>query len=100
MSETVLKILLSELGTLRIVCRKCKTVIEMPVTAFDRRHNKNQNDMNCPGCGDSIRVGRADETHPPLPDGLDSLVKAWEELYAMKNKFDIQFVLRDKGKAE
>jgi hypothetical protein len=93
MSETILKIQLSELETLRIVCKKCKAAIEMPISMLDRRKGQNQRDLPCPGCGFVIRVGRADAEHGPIEDGLDLLVEAWEKLEPLKGNFDVQFVL-------
>jgi hypothetical protein len=31
MSEQVLRILLSEIQTVRVICQKCKTVVEVPI---------------------------------------------------------------------
>src|SRR5437870_13180410 len=90
MSETILKILLSELQTLRIVCKSCGAVVEMRVGSFDRKGK--QGEMRCPGCNIEIRVGRADQNHAPPADALDSLADAWKKLAAMPN-VDIQFVV-------
>jgi hypothetical protein len=45
MSEKVLKLLLSELEKLRIVCRKCGAAMEIPI---DRLGNAGE--VFCPGC--------------------------------------------------
>jgi hypothetical protein len=90
MSETVLKILLNELKTLRIVC-KCKTAIEISVPSLVREKGK-ERAMICPGCGIELRVGRADPNHGPLADGLDCLADAWTKLAQMPN-VEVQFVV-------
>jgi len=95
MSETVLKILLSELGTLRIVCKHCQTAMEMSVESLDRRNDpkRRSRDLCCPGCGVTVRTG-GDADHAPPTDGLDHLVNAWEALAVMQGNFQIQFVVK------
>lgn|GEM_PF-2441521 len=92
MSETVLKILLSELGLIRIICKQCGTVTETAVATLDRRQGKKRNDMRCPGCDAVLRLG-GDADHRPPADGLDCLVDAWEKLAAIPN-VEIQFVVK------
>lgn len=40
MSETVPKILSSELKTIRIICKKCSIAMEAAISSFDRKKRK------------------------------------------------------------
>ena len=45
MSEKLLKLLLSDLRTIRIVCRKCGAAVEIPIDCIG-----NTGEVFCPGC--------------------------------------------------
>lgn len=51
MSERLLRVLLSEIKTLRIVCQKCKTVVEVPVEKLDTKFTNGA----CRFCGETFR---------------------------------------------
>src|SRR5260370_1419715 len=87
MSETILKVMLAELGVLRIVCKQCETSVEIAVPNLDRKNPlaRRPSDVCCPGCGAVIRAGVV-ANHPPLNDAFDNLVAAWQSLSNMKDR--------------
>lgn len=88
MSDRVLKFLLSELKTVRIICPHCEAVAEMPI---DRLATRFETERKCLGCGESYGFG--DHGNP-----LDRLGKVIAEFFALQRntKFpDIEFVLPD-----
>jgi hypothetical protein len=95
--ETVLRILLGELATLRIVCKQCKAVAEVPIASLDRHHQKTTPwsgvEIRCPGCGLSIRPGFSQGQAPPQPDYFDRLADALQGLGSMSN-FEFQFTVQ------
>jgi hypothetical protein len=94
MSETVLRILLSELQTVRIVCQ-CGAVMEMAVTALDRNQPSARNrDVNCPGCGATVRQGAEDQNHGPVSDPFDLLAEAWKRLNNPQLVYKVEFAVR------
>jgi hypothetical protein len=90
MSEKLLKILLSELATARVICKKCgRGIIEVPVDRLDTAL------MNgtCRFCNHPFLQRKAGGT---LEDPLRDLRLAIEELRRMTD-LEIEFVLPDKG---
>jgi len=99
MSETVLKLWLAELETLRLVCQQCGTASEIPITRFAKNESRSQG-ANCPGCGSMIRrPGDAMGMSPP-EDAFDQLAKAWHALNAVESHFRVEFIVKDKPKAK
>lgn len=92
-SEKLLKVKLTELTKIRVVCRSCKTGCDIPIAQLDRKEEKqrNRHKIRCPGCGAEIRLDVA-EGHAPLPDAYDRLAEAWQCL-ALVTGFDIEFVV-------
>jgi hypothetical protein len=82
-SETILKVLLSELTTIRIACQGCKAVSEVPIDALRKRGQG----IACPGCGSVIRHGNRS-----AEDAFDALAEATKGLRQLSG-FDVAFVL-------
>jgi DNA repair exonuclease SbcCD ATPase subunit len=92
MSETVLRILLGELKTVRILCkghsgRSCKGVVELSVEAMAELYK----DQKCPLCGADIP--NTSTNH------LEQLGKALVALRDFKT-FDVEFVIPEKPAAK
>jgi hypothetical protein len=83
MSETILKILLSELATLRITCRACKATVEVPIDSL----NRGRKSIICPGCGVPMR-----SVSHHQPDAFDALADAVQGLKKLQD-CDAAFVL-------
>ena len=82
-SETILKILLSELASVRLTCQRCKAVAEVPIDVLgDRKQG-----ITCPGCGAVASVGGRHQ-----PDALDALAEAAKGLKQFRG-FDVAFVV-------
>jgi hypothetical protein len=97
MSEIVLKMLLSELETIRVVCKHCGTASEIPIVRLYQQPGRSHG-VRCPGCNISIRnAGDATGSLPP-EDAFDQLAGAWQALDAMKGNFDIEFIIRQEQK--
>jgi hypothetical protein len=92
MSETILRILLSELHTIRIVCN-CKTVVEIPISKLTDSSRGKCEGMTCPGCGTYIRNPGTGTGNIPGDDAFDLLSKAWQDLQKIQGNFHIEFVL-------
>lgn len=89
-SEKLLRILLSELTTVRIRCQgKCRTVVEMPLEEMAK---KQVNDMlKCSSCGmdfDPLHTGQS---------GLVKFARAAGTLTDLKELVELEFSLPDKG---
>ena len=94
MSESILRVLLDELQTLRIAC-KCGTAIEIPIASLDRNQqpaHQRLREVSCPGCGLSLRLAFGNG-QPPAADAFDHLVKAWQSLRALSGNASIQFIV-------
>lgn len=85
MSETVLKILLSELHTVRLVCNSCKCAVEMPLAKLKNRGT------TCPLCNDDICPERIVHQFAALAVAVEHLLLA--------DKVQIQFVMPEKKAA-
>jgi hypothetical protein len=83
MSETIFKILLSELNVVRIICRnpQCGAILELPLTELSRLLDKCQ----CKYCETTFRVGNA--------DCFTTLAQAIRGLNSIKEKVGVEFVL-------
>lgn len=93
MSETILRILLSELATIRLICKQCGTAVELAIADLDRQQpNRRLNESNCPGCGITMRLGCSPNARSSPVDALDNLGRAWQALESLAN-FKVQFVL-------
>jgi hypothetical protein len=84
MSETVLKILLGELTTVRVVCKQCGSALE--VTLAQAATRQPSEPTLCPGCGTCLRpVGAGG-------DDLQTLAEVLQRL-GQRTAFDVQFVV-------
>jgi hypothetical protein len=108
-SETLLKLLLSELTQVRVVCRgtvkitdgketreiPCAGVFEMPLerlaTAF--RANPQLADWACPFCRQEYHLSNQRGGHI---DPFEPFVKAVADLNALSDRFGIEFVVKQK----
>ena len=97
MSEKLLKILLSELNTVRLVCQgkrqdgaPCGATIEMPLDRLDSAFAMR---CACQFCGTPFAVSSPDGTaKSPFPE----LVAAFRNLNAISRNVRVEFVLPDK----
>jgi hypothetical protein len=80
MSEKMIRVKLSELATIRIVCKKatCGGISEVPIAEVERLIGG-----KCRHCEQSLRVGNE--------DALASLAEAIKNLTAIKNKVEVEF---------
>jgi hypothetical protein len=86
MSEKLLKLLLSDLTSIRIVCRKCGAAVEVPIDRLG-----NAGDVYCPGCPrDEKTVLRYAKR-----DDLINLAAAITQLKQAKD-VEIEFVVPEK----
>lgn len=85
MSEHILKILLSELSTIRIRCKKCRThgTLEMPVARLDRI-----GEYRCPMCLEPFWKDQADKNNH-----LIGLQEAIEGLAEDADRIEVEFVI-------
>lgn len=85
MTETTLKILLSELTTVRIRCRKgtCRGVVEVPT---DDLVKLTRNSATCPICSEALVTTR--DAHL---DQLPSLGRAIKAVLALKDECVLEF---------
>ncbi len=69
--------------------------MEMPVNTLDRSQSQNrQRDMNCPGCGNTLRQGAIPPDVPAVGDAFDRLAKAWRDLDTAQLNYKIEFVVK------
>lgn len=87
MSEKLLKFLLSELDTVRLVCRHkgCDAIVELPMEALAR---SSFNAFVCPVCQNGIQ--------PAGQNNLKALADAWKSLKSMNSFLDVEFVIPSK----
>lgn len=88
MTETTLKIQLSELTVVRICCRKrdCAGVIEVPVSGLV---NLERNTTMCPMCKGKM-ISSANVTSEPFQE----LGKVLDRLTLMQGQFSLEFPIR------
>lgn len=90
MSEHLLKVLLSELSTVRVVCKKCGAVFEMPLDRLAAAFRKTA--QCCPFCGAGFHLfnpqGHAADVLGPFAQALADLQQA--------QNCDVEFVLPQK----
>jgi len=90
MSEKLFKFLLSEFKTLRVVCKKCKTVVELDVASLAAAGLP----YKCPGpgCQEVLPwMGGIDRTNP-----LQELARAMLALETCKS-VEVQLIVPDTG---
>ena len=92
MTKQTRLVMLSELRTIRLVCRKkdCQTTIEIPLDKITRANANG----SCPSCGTEFSVGyghEAEKNHP-----LHALADALRNLKYMDGEnFAVEFPLDD-----
>lgn len=86
MSETILRVLASELLTLRVCCGACKTVIELPAEA-EAVERVFHGEFSCPICRTHFRKSSS------LPSPLRTLAAAIEELRRDTSSATVEFVV-------
>jgi hypothetical protein len=86
MSRTLFAVLLSELNTLRLICKRkaCSGVLEMSIEQFGVRP-----DFTCPACGG--RIGP--ETSDPHKRFNNNFAKAIEAIRSHHEQFDVEFII-------
>ena len=92
MSETVLRILVEELHTVRIICDRCKTAVEVPIDLLGQSNQP----IKCPGtCGGTLRpLPTSAMGNLPPPDGFHDLAAGLRALRALKaGGTSVEFVL-------
>jgi len=87
MSEHVLKILLSELVTVRVRCRQqgCGAIVEIPTEELDQKFHSGL----CPFCRAVLQL--------PQNNHLAELARALRELKAAHQQVEVQFVIPQKA---
>jgi hypothetical protein len=95
MSERLLKILLEELETVRVVCVNCKTAFDFPLKNLDGAFSAkegNEERWECPHCHNLVQGGTSGKaTRGPF----HPLLKAISLLKDLKDKVEVQFVVRE-----
>jgi hypothetical protein len=86
MSEKLLTVPLSELGTVRLVCRRkdCGGVFEMPVERLPLKDFQ-----SCPVCQAAFKESDV------APGHLANLGSAIKQVLSLKDTVEVQFVLKD-----
>lgn len=92
MVETIMRIGLEDLTTLRLVCGHCSTASEVAIKRLGHEQPERSRGMRCPGCGGEIRKAGNDQRFPP-EDALDELAKAWDSIAKLTN-LRLEFVVR------
>jgi rRNA maturation protein Nop10 len=77
MSERILRILLEELKTLRLVCRSCGDAVELAIDKLDTPLTR---DAYCPGCGGPLRSIHPHTTAPDVFDKLALAIRGLQQL--------------------
>jgi hypothetical protein len=85
-TEKLLKLLLSDLETIRIVCRQCKAAVEVPIDRLS-----NAADILCPGCPPTGKT----VLRPAKGSDLANLAAAIIRLKQAKD-VEIEFVVPEK----
>jgi hypothetical protein len=85
-SETILKVPIGDLTTLRIACDGCGSAAELSLDGLDHSGKG----IACPGCGAVLRDAPARSAGSP--DAFDKLAQAVRELKRMRGR-TLEFVL-------
>jgi hypothetical protein len=95
MSETLFKVLLSELGTVRVKCLnpECLRVVEVTIDKLSSSFSEGV----CPFCRQPFK---ALPHHGRLYDNLGQFAAAVQALQAAKDQIEISFVLRESADAK
>lgn len=96
MGEHLLRILLSELSTIRVRCAGCKTTVEIQTDAAGQLDN-----AKCPGCDKRFGYGELDakaKLRGNAVDRLEALARAVEEIQKVENLYTVEFPIRLDGR--
>ena len=85
MTETIFRVQLGELQTVRIICA-CGGAMEVRMELFS---HMGQDPCLCPACGKDLR-----QEFPPNQNLLRNLGEAIERVLSRKDKFTIEFPIR------
>lgn len=88
MSEKLFKFLLSELNTVRVHCRNCDAIIEIP---FDKIGSTFPS-CACPLCRHTFDTGTWESGHL-----FQILAEAFRRIKAIKERVEVEFVLPDRN---
>lgn len=86
MSKHLLSFLLSELTIVRVVCQKCKSVVELPIGNLGTRFG----DATC-------RICKREFTSPEKVKALLALDLAIAAIQEFKDNVELEFVIPMKG---
>jgi hypothetical protein len=92
MSEKLLKIMLAELETIRIVCKDCKTVFEFPLDNLEKAFRTKDKTWECPHCHNPVM---GDSSGSATGGPFVPLLKAIRLLKDAHEKIDVQFIIRE-----
>jgi len=98
MSRKLLAFLLSELSTVRVICKhdKCGVVTELPADQLPVRFGGDP--VFCPHCRLSLCAGLSSHAAGRAPHNpMTALAYAIAEVSRADAKFDLEFVLADTG---
>ncbi|HLK60045.1 MAG TPA: hypothetical protein VKU00_26025 [Chthonomonadaceae bacterium] len=84
MSEQLLKVLLEEIKSVRVICQKCHTIVELPIEAIGEKFASQQ----CPFCKNSFTVAGV-----VPPDPFHTLALALQSLQKISSQVKIEFVV-------
>lgn len=84
MSELILRILLSEIKTVRVICRSCGAIVEVEVADIPRRFENGA----CPFCQVCFKT-----LSLPESDVLGNFAKALQKLIEVDSKLGVEIVL-------
>ena len=88
MSEKIIRLLFKELGIVRIICRNCRTVVEMETQDLD----KIKVNLLCPGCQTKLRLWEYGNL-----DKLSELSRAYKALTDGDGPIDVEFIIPEKS---
>lgn len=89
MTETILKVKLEELKTVRVTCTNCGTVVEIPT----HKIAKTFEDQHCKHC-DRPFVQHTDHTRPHVFGSFQTGLMAMQELEKHDKKVTVEFVIK------
>lgn len=85
MSERIIRFLLSEVKTLRIICKRCKAVVETPLESSSDALGDG---LTCRFCNKPVKRGSDHPRFNPF-ESLEAATKAFKE---MESDLEVQFV--------